>query len=182
MAPPKEEWQLWAYRFETELKKLNGRTDANFQSTEQVSLHAEQVKDLAISIEHLQEQHNTLQDRVRQLEQEANQQDQLNARKSQEQQKLESKNATLKSEFDNVLSAVEGMERLSRAEREQSKMEMQALRAQVKDLLAHGNMDMKPSTGSGSRGLLQRTQITDTSTRWYTKGFQSTISSDDCGR
>ena len=154
MAPPKEEWQLWAYRFETDLKKLNERTDASFQNTEQVCLHNEQVKDLAISIEHLQEQHNTLKDRVRQLEQEANQQDQLNARKSQEQQKLESKNATLKREFDHVLSAVEGMERLSRAEREQSKIEMQALRAQVKALLAHGNMDTKLSLDSGSRGLL----------------------------
>ena len=154
MAPPKEEWQLWAYRFETELKKLNERTDASFQSSEQVPIHSEQVKDLAISIEHLQEQHNTLKDRVQQLEEEANQQDQLNARKSQEQQKLESKNATLKREFDHVLSAVEGMERLSRAQREQSKMEMQALRAQVKALLPHGNMDMKLSTSSGLGELL----------------------------
>lgn len=150
MAPPKEEWQLWAYRFETELRKLNDRTDASLSSADRVSPHAEQVKDLAISIDLLQEQHNTLKDRVRQLEQEANEQDQLNARKSQEQQKLESKNATLKREFDHVLSAVEGMERLSRAEREQSKMEMQALRAQVKALLSHGHMDMKLSVGSGS--------------------------------
>ena len=165
MAPPREEWQLWAYRFETDLKKLNARTDASLQSNDQVSLHAEQVKDLAISIEHLQEQNNTLKDKVRQLEEEANQQDQLNARKSQEQQKLESKNATLKREFDHVLSAVEGMERLSRVEREQSKMEMQALRAQVKALLAHGNMDMKLSVGSGSREILQRSNIADNSTR-----------------
>ena len=165
MAPPREEWQLWAYRFETDLKKLNARTDASLQSNDQVSLHAEQVKDLAISIEHLQEQNNTLKDKVRQLEEEANQQDQLNARKSQEQQKLESKNATLKREFDHVLSAVEGMERVSRVEREKSKMEMQALRAQVKALLAHGDMDTKLSVGSGSWGLLQRCHIADTSTR-----------------
>ena len=154
MAPPIEEWQLWAYRFESDLKKLNQSTIGSVQSTEQIPQLSKEIKDLAARNKKLQEDHDTLKDRVRSLEQEADQQDQLNARKSQEQQKLESKNATLKREFDHVLSAVEGMERLSRGDREQSKQEMEAVKAQMKAFLAGENnasWDLSHALGCESR-------------------------------
>ena len=132
MAPHKEEWQWWATKFELELKTFKQKlSDQPSSDTEHLPLLLERVKDLAASSEQLQEENAALKDRVRLLEQEANQQDQLNARKSQEQQSLESKNERLKEEFYSVVSGVRTLTRVFETEREKSKVEMQALKAQV---------------------------------------------------
>ena len=142
MAPHEQEWLFWSKKFEIALTNFKQQLADNLpKDTEHIPLLIERVKDLAASSENLQEENNALKDRVRLLEQEANQQDQLNARKSQEQQSLETKNKILKEEFYSVVSGVETFTRVFETQREQSKAEMQELRSQVEALLARENVD-----------------------------------------
>ena len=142
MAPHEQEWLFWSKKFEIALTNFKQQLADNLPNdTEHIPVLIERVKDLAASSENLQEESNALKDRVRLLEQEANQQDQLNARKSQEQQSLETKNKILKAEFYSVVSGVETFTRVFETERERSKAEMQELRSQVEALLARENVD-----------------------------------------
>ncbi|KAK3178846.1 hypothetical protein OEA41_000983 [Lepraria neglecta] len=168
MAPHEQEWLFWSKKFEIALTNFKQQLADNLpKDPEHIPLLIKRVKDLAASSENLQEENNALKDRVRLLEQEANQQDQLNARKSQEQQNLETKNKILKEEFYSVVSGVETFTRVFETEREQSKAEMQELRSQVEALLARENVDashaqtaVEPRT-SRSRAASEATTVDD---------------------
>ena len=152
MAPHEQEWLFWSKKFEIALTNFKQQLADNLpKDTEHIPLFIERVKDLAASSEYLQEEKNALKDRVRLLEQEANQQDQLNARKSQEQQSLETKNETLKEEFYSVVRGVETFTRVFETEREQSKAEMQELRSQVEGLLAREKLDASHAQAGESK-------------------------------
>jgi predicted nucleic acid-binding Zn-ribbon protein len=70
MAPPEAEWMLWAKRLRDENKVLLQRIDAKPESSA-MDLLAEEVRNLAGTIQHLQRDNQALRERVQELERDA---------------------------------------------------------------------------------------------------------------
>lgn len=70
MAPPEAEWMLWAKRLRDENKLLLQRIDAKPESSA-IDLLAEEVRTLATTIQHLQQDNHALRDRIHELERDA---------------------------------------------------------------------------------------------------------------
>ena len=71
MGPPEAEWMLWAKRFQIEHNHLLKIVKSTAELTIRIHSAEEEVKDLASSSKSLQEQNNSLQQQVRQMEDDA---------------------------------------------------------------------------------------------------------------
>jgi len=141
MAGPKEEWLIWAEECQHHIKSINERLNNISLPTDQLESLSEKLKDIIATCSQLQDENNALQDRVLRLEQEINEQDQINAVKSQQQEQLKAHFKTQESEFDNVIQAVSRMQRTNAVEREQYQREMKELRDLVEGLVSGGQIN-----------------------------------------
>lgn len=140
MAGPKEEWLIWNEECRRHIKLLYQRLDSIPERPDLEPLSVK-IKDIIASYSELQNNDDALRDRVYRLEQETNEQDQLTAVKSQDQEQLKKRFEIQENEFRNVLSAMERMRTTYDSEREQSQREMKDLKDLVDSFIndGHGN-------------------------------------------
>ncbi len=119
------------------LEEANDSLKDRIQKLEQASCKLpqldEQIQDLAASSRSLKEENNVLNDRILQLEQEGTRRDQEN-RLAQDQ--LKEQLSVQEEDYKSVVAAMNGMNTIARAERDQRGEEIQQMKSQVEALIA----------------------------------------------
>lgn len=133
--PP--EWLIWNEEFKRQIKAINQRLDISPQPSDLESL-SNKMDNIIASYSELQTEKDALQDLVIRLEQESNNQDQINAVKSQDQEQLRTRFKTQENEFGNVIQAVDRMQRTNQIEKEQYQRDMKDLRDLVNGVIGGG--------------------------------------------
>ncbi|MCJ1272531.1 hypothetical protein MMC21_000317 [Puttea exsequens] len=138
MAPPKEEWQIWAYDCKLKIDSLQQQLNKHVQPHADLQHLEAEIKTLTASRSEDQLANDIFQRRVQALETETNAQNQINEVNAQNEVERKREFAQQEREFASVLRALGKMQETNLKEREQFKIEMRLLREQV-EALARGD-------------------------------------------
>ena len=175
------EWLLWREQYKIHSRSVSHQLSALTQAISQIDDVSTKVADLTTMAEQLQTQDNAEQQRVVNLEtdanqqrrfyeriqadndklkerivhlvQDANQQDQINAMNSQADSELETKLEKLRGDFINVIEAVETMQATTKVEGDKQKKEYMEIKAQMEAFLSSTVQEYLPLTGREQRDL-----------------------------
>ena len=156
ITPIYAEWLIWAQRSKLKIDSLQEDVSRQSIALSQIGLLQKEIAEIVVRNDHLQSENDNLRDRVLNLEQEINQQDQINAMKSQVQQISEDRIDTLWREFANVLSAVDFMQKDASIRREGQQKLLDDLHAQVRAATNRTSPTVQSPGDLGSKDLTQR--------------------------
>lgn len=131
MGPAEPEWLIWACRAKSKIEDLARQVQVINDAVSNISVLEQRLTELAATQQQFKTENSALRERILCLEQELNQQDQINAAKSQNQQSLEGKIETLSREFLSVINAVKDVQKTTSIQKEAQKKELEEIRARV---------------------------------------------------
>lgn len=137
MGPAEPEWLIWACRAKSKIEDLARQVQVINDAVSNISVLEQRFTELAATQQQVKTENSALRERILCLEQELNQQDQINAAKSQNQQSLEGKIETLSREFLSVINAVKDVQKTASIQKEAQKKELEEIRARVNAFTSH---------------------------------------------